>query len=94
MKEKQRGKEVSRMSKLRREDRAMRDRSRKSDEKVREKRINLSKKFETKTKGRVVSIDKEMGFEFEIHQEPKVEMVYTRPVVHVDMKKTNETDSV
>jgi hypothetical protein len=60
-----------------------------------EERLRVSKKYETKTKGRKRSIDKEASMEFENHVKSTRKTVYTRPVVHVPVhvKKANENES-
>jgi hypothetical protein len=43
----------------------------------------VSKKYETKTKGRRRKGEKEARFEFETHPESTIKRIYMRPVVHV-----------
>ena len=79
----------SRRNSLRKEDKARRSQSRKQDPKREKARISVVKKFETKTKGRRLTGDeKERRFQFEMNSKSGRKQAYTRPVVHVERKKS------
>jgi len=56
----------------------------------------VSKKYETKTKGIVINMEKEDKVEIETHMKSAMKTVYSIPVVHVQVnaKKINESDGV
>ena len=83
-----REKKETRRDQLTKEDKATRSLLVKNEIQRGEKRIEVKKKFETKTKGRErTGSDKERKFEFEMNSKPDRKKKYTRPVVHVEMKK-------
>lgn len=83
-----REKKETRIDQLRQEDKATRSLLVQNEMQRGEKRIAVKKKFETKTKGRErTGSDKQRRFEFEMNSKPDRNRSYTRPVVHVEMKK-------
>jgi len=83
-----REKKEARRDEWRTEDKATNSLLVKKERKRGEKRMVVTKKYETKTKGRErTGSDKERKFEFEMNSKPGRKKRYTRPVVHVERKK-------